>query len=79
MKGRFQILKTIIWIHGVEATDKVWLTCSALHNYVSEVDGLDKDWMHSMASEWEGILGNHHSADVAEHCPNFEIGQLNLP
>jgi hypothetical protein len=57
-------------MHGVEATDKLWLTCCALHNYLLEVDGLDKDWMHGMASEWEGGLGNHHSADVVEHGPN---------
>jgi hypothetical protein len=80
MKGRFQILKTGIQIHGVKATDKVWLTCcAALHNYLLEVDGLHKDWMHGVASEWEGGLGNHHSADVAEHGPNFAIGLLNSP
>jgi hypothetical protein len=40
---------------------------------------LDKDWMHGMASEWEGGLWNHHSADVAEHGPNFAIRWLNSP
>jgi hypothetical protein len=35
--------------------------------------------MHGVASEWEGELGNHHSADVGEHGPNFAIGWLNLP
>jgi hypothetical protein len=79
MKGRFQILKAAIRIHGVKATDEVWLTCCALHNYLLEVDCLDKDWIHGVASEWEGGLGNHHSADVAEHGPNFAIGWLNLP
>jgi hypothetical protein len=80
MKGHFQILKTGIRIHSVEATDKVWLTCCALHNYLLEVDGLDKYWMHGVVvSEWEGGLGNHHSADIAEHGPNFAIGRLSSP
>ena len=24
--------------------DKVWLTCCALHNWLLDIDGLDKDW-----------------------------------
>jgi hypothetical protein len=86
MKGRFRILKTGIQIHGVKATDKVWLTCCALRNYLLEVNGLDKDWMHGGREIGEppqcmveGKLGNHHSADVAEHGPNFAIGWLNSP
>jgi hypothetical protein len=35
--------------------------------------------MHGVASEWAGKLGNHHSAKVTEHGPNFAIGRLNLP
>jgi hypothetical protein len=34
LKGRFRILKTGVRVHGVEATDKIWLTCCALHNFV---------------------------------------------
>mmetsp|Transcript_2588 Transcript_2588/g.3868 ORF Transcript_2588/g.3868 Transcript_2588/m.3868 type:complete len:105 (-) Transcript_2588:443-757(-) len=30
MKGRFRILKTGIALHGIEATDKVWMTCCGL-------------------------------------------------
>jgi hypothetical protein len=79
MKGRFQILKTGIRLQGVGAMDKVWLTSCALHNYILDVDGLDKEWMNGIESEWEGELGNDHSADVAEHAPNFAIGWLNPP
>jgi hypothetical protein len=55
--------------------------CCVLHNYLLEVYGLSKDWMHGVASEWEGELGNHLSADIAEHAPDFAISSrwLNLP
>ncbi len=42
LKGRFRILKTGVRVHGVEATDKIWLTCCALHNFVLEADGLNE-------------------------------------
>jgi hypothetical protein len=35
--------------------------------------------MHGVASEWEGELGYHHSAGIAEHGPNVAIGRLNSP
>ena len=44
MKGRWRILKTGIRVEGVEAVDQVWLTCCALHNWLLEIDGLDKAW-----------------------------------
>jgi hypothetical protein len=44
LKGRFRILKTGVRVHGVEATDKIWLTCCALHNFVLEADGLNEQW-----------------------------------
>jgi hypothetical protein len=60
LKGRWRILKTGIRIQGVDAVDKVWLTCCALHNWLLQIDGLDVDWdMTSLPvqSEWEGELG----------------------
>jgi DDE superfamily endonuclease len=32
LKGRFQILKTDIRLHGVNSASKVWMTCCALHH-----------------------------------------------
>lgn len=44
MKSRFAVLKRGITLHGIEATDKIWLTCCALHNFLLEEDGLEMDW-----------------------------------
>ena len=44
LKGRWRILKTGIRVQGIEAVNKVWLTCCALHNWLLEIDGLDSDW-----------------------------------
>mmetsp|Transcript_24679 Transcript_24679/g.32236 ORF Transcript_24679/g.32236 Transcript_24679/m.32236 type:complete len:223 (-) Transcript_24679:189-857(-) len=41
MKGRFRILKTGIPLNGIEATDHIWATCCALHNFLLEEDGKD--------------------------------------
>lgn len=52
MKGRFRQLKTGTRLHGHIATDKIWLTCCALHNMLLEVDGLDEEMEY-----WEGNIG----------------------
>jgi DDE superfamily endonuclease len=52
LKGRWRILKTGIRMHGVESTDRVWLTCCALHNMLLEVDGLDTDWESVDMNDW---------------------------
>lgn len=58
MKGRFRILKTGIRVHGVEVADQIWLTCCALHNWLLEVDGLDKPWDGGVpTSSWDGEMG----------------------
>jgi hypothetical protein len=60
MKGRFRILKTGIPLHGIEATDRIWLTCCALHNFLLEEDGLDAGWdMNQYMSD----LGHHDEDD----------------
>lgn len=68
MKGRWRILKTGIRVEGVEAVDKIWLTCCALHNWLLEVDGLDKAWDGTgiATSDWEGELGNHDFTGLPE-------------
>jgi hypothetical protein len=48
LKGRWRILKFGRQLHGVDATDKVWLTCCALHSMLIDVDGLD---------EGQGVIG----------------------
>ena len=65
LKGRFRILKTGIRIHGIEATDKIWLTCCALHNMLLDIGGLDCQWDNGIATDWEGELGEHNSGNVA--------------
>ena len=58
MKGRFRILKCGIRLHGVEATDKIWRTCCALHNMLLEADGLSAEWNIGVQSaDWQGNLG----------------------
>ena len=48
MKGRFRILKAGIRMHGVNSTDKIWLTCCALQNLLIDVDGLSEEWLGQM-------------------------------
>jgi hypothetical protein len=61
LKGRFRILKTGIPLHGIEATDKIWLTCCALHNFLLEEDGLDGPWG---ANQYMSGMGEHELSDV---------------
>jgi hypothetical protein len=60
LKGRWRILKSGIRIEGVDAVDKVWLTCCALHNWLLEIDGLNAEWseISITGSDWEGELGD---------------------
>ena len=60
LKGRWRILKSGIRIEGVDAVDKVWLTCCALHNWLLEIDGLNAEWSEISipGSDWEGELGD---------------------
>jgi hypothetical protein len=69
LEGRFRILKTGVRVHGVEATDKIWLTCCAMHNFVLEADGLHEQWDNGVPSDWEGDLGCHSPRDVNTFLP----------
>ena len=51
-------------LHGIEATDQVWMTCCALHNMLLDSDGLSGEWDHNVPSDWEGELGDHNSSIV---------------
>jgi len=59
LKGRWRILKSGIYLQGVDAVNKVWLTCCALHNWLLEIDGLNAEWseISTPGSDWEGELG----------------------
>jgi hypothetical protein len=56
LKGRWRILKTGIRIEGLKNANNIWLTCSTLHNWLLEVDGLD--------GEWDGAIGQMEVAYV---------------
>lgn len=79
LKGRFRILKTGIRLHGIEATDLIWLTCCALHNMFLDEDGLADRWENGFSTDWESELGHHNTNDVYEYCPNFAIQRLHTP
>lgn len=76
LKGRFRILKTGIRLHGVEAADKIRLTCCALHNMLLIADGLNERWEEGVDSDWQGELGQHDPDEVCDHVP-FAINRLN--
>jgi len=35
----FKVLQSGVMVHGVSVTDKIWLTCSALHNFLNDENG----------------------------------------
>ena len=53
LKGRWRILRYGIKLWGIKNTDKIWLTCCALHNWLLEVDGLAEGWENGVKSCWE--------------------------
>ena len=67
MKGRWRILKSGVRTHGVSITDKIWLTCCALHNYLLEIDGLSEPW--------DGESGLHDFDEETDNIP-FAIQRL---
>jgi hypothetical protein len=64
LKGCWRILKNGVRVHGHEATDMVWKTCCALHNWLLEVDGLNEKWQDGVSSPWEGELGQFEEEDI---------------
>jgi hypothetical protein len=77
LKGRFRILKSGVRLHKIESTDKIWLTCCALHNMLLEVDGLDKGWDTGALSPWETDMGMHNPHDC--NTRNFAMHRLMNP
>ena len=63
-KGRWRILMSGTQVHGHKATDRVWKTCCALHNWLLDIDGLDEGWMQGVPSPWEGVLEQFDAEDL---------------
>jgi len=61
LKGRWHILKTGIRLEGVEVANNIFKTCCALHNWLLEIDGLDR--------EWKGVNGQQEASDVLRYAP----------
>jgi hypothetical protein len=74
MKGRFRILKIGIRLQTIEAVDKLWCTCCALHNMLLEDDGLSQQWNTGARSDWEGELGQHSSDNNMD--PNYDASGM---
>ena len=73
MKGRFRVLKAGIRLHGVEAADKIWLTCCALHNWLLDEDSTESD-------QWDGVNGLFSEDDVWRHIINAPLTRIqNVP
>ena len=71
MKGRFRVLKAGIRLHGVEAADKIWLTCCALHNWL-----LDEDSTES--NQWDGVHGLFSEDDVWRHIIDAPLTRIQM-
>jgi hypothetical protein len=75
IKGRFRILKSPIRTRSIELVGKIWKTCCALHNWLLDTDGLDKEWQCGViSSDWEGQLGDFDTTTVP-----FAIQRMLLP
>ena len=66
LKGSFRVLKNSIRVRGPLATDNIWLTCCALHNFLLEEDGLDHSWdAPTTVESWlELRFSDHSNADL---------------
>ncbi len=42
----------------------IFLTCCALHNWLLETDGLDKEWRNGVPSDRESKIGEAMSEDI---------------
>ena len=64
LKGRWRILKTGIRVHNTEASDNIWMTCCALHNFLLDVDGLSHKWEDGFPSINEADDGEIQDEDI---------------
>ena len=92
-KGRFCILRHGLRFTKVRHCDQTWLTCCALHNVLSHVDGLHKNWYYGGVSYWETMdnkccINNENKTlpsaisrlnrDLNETCSKVEVNEMNL-
>ncbi len=71
LKVRWRILKSGVRISDVVNIDKVWFTCCALHNWLSEIDKLNSQWRgREPLSNWEGELGGLDVDGLPSAIPN---------
>jgi hypothetical protein len=61
LKGWWHILKTGIWLKGIEVVGNIFKKFCALCNWLLEIDGID--------GEWEGMNGQQEASDVLRHAP----------
>ena len=70
LKGCWRILKTGIRVEDIEAVDKIWLTCCALHNWLLDIDVLDEEWTDGVpTSTWTGAAGELNFDGIQQHIP----------
>ena len=68
LKGHLRILKPVSRLHGVDVTDKIWLTCCALHGLLLDKDG--------KSVKWDGETGLSDFDDESDNIP-FALRRLN--
>ena len=85
LKGHFRLLKTgIRLLHSVSTTDRMWLTCCALHNFLLEADGLHEQWQSGVPSDYETSLGQSRrdelEGDIPPHLnhPNLDLTEMGI-
>ena len=62
LKGRWRILKTGICLFGVKAADEIFLTCCFWHNWLLEIDGLDKKWENEFLLIGNAVMATRTTA-----------------
>lgn len=82
LKCRFAVLKRGITLQGIDATDRIWLTCCALHNFLLEEDGLDVDWggvqdANTMRGDERGQAGANPRAEGVQRDINLTDNDAN--
>ncbi|KAL7518920.1 hypothetical protein ACHAWX_003721 [Stephanocyclus meneghinianus] len=59
LRGHWCMCKTGDRLQGVDAVDKMWLTCCTLHNCLLNIDVLNANWEGcDVCSDWQRDLGN---------------------
>ena len=80
LKGRFRVLKTGVRLHGLKATDRLWLTCCALHNFLLLSDGLNGEWRNGrgVVSDYQREFGQIRREDMQELPPELQQRSFDL-